>query len=402
MKSTFEKIKWILKQARASLFLLFIIIFIAGVSSLLVVYRAILTKEIIDTASTHTNYDKFIFFIFLFIALLVFNVVINGVSSALAVRCSTSICNNMQKNLFSRLIYTKWSDFSKYHSGDILTRMTSDIDAVTRTIVSLVPSLIQLSVMIIASFITLLAYNPELAIITLCLTPVSIVLFRLFGKRLKKLYMELQTVESKYRSFLNESIQNIVIIKSFCLEKDSLEKINTIQKQKLNLTLKRNKMGIISNSIFDIVSWIAMGIALIVGSISIFNGTSSYGTLTATIQLVGGIQGPFSALAATIPMLISAIGSSERIIEFEELNLDSQTAIDCDMKSVGLNIENVNFSYNINSPILTNCHATIYPGEIVAFIGPSGQGKTTLVRLMLSLVEADSGKIFITNKNQKY
>jgi len=402
LRNLFLRGKWILKQAKPSALSLLLIISIGIATSILTVYRAVITKQIVDVATTKTQFNHLIFLLIIFIALIIFEIIVNAISSALAVRCSNKISNNIQRTLYSHLLNTRWYEFSKYHSGDIMTRMTSDIEAITSMIVSSIPSIVQLMVMLIASFITLLFYSSTLAILILFLSPLPILFAKIFGKRLKALYIRFQKTESLFRSFLNESVQNIIIIKSFCTEEDSIAKISKIQKNKLDLALKKNRISIIYNSSFSLVTWIGMALALIIGSLNIFKGISTFGTLTATIQLVGSIQGPFAGLAATFPMIISAIGSSERIMEVEGLPSDIKMPISYNINCAGLKIEDVSFSYNEELPILKNISATIHPGEIAAIVGPSGQGKTTLIRLLLSLIKPDSGGIYITDREQNY
>ena len=402
LKILFLRGKWILKQAKPSTLSLFFIISIGITTSIITVYRAIITKQIIDVATTKTGLNHLIFLIIIFIALIIFEIIVNAISSALSVRCTAKISNSIAKTLYSRLLNTSWYEFSRYHSGDIMTRMTSDIDAITSMIVSSIPSIVQLTVMLIASFITLLSYSKTLAILIIFLSPLPVLFTKLFGRKLKALYIKYQKTESFFRSFLNESVQNIVIIKSFCTEKNSIEKIGEIQNQKLDLALKKNRINIIYNSSFTLVTWIGIVLALTIGALNIFKGVSTFGTLTATMQLVGSIQGPFSGLAATFPMIISAIGSSEIIMEVETLHPDIKKPIAYNINSAGLKIDDVSFSYKEGLPILKNVSITINPGEIVAIVGPSGQGKTTLIRLLLYLIKPNSGNIYITAKKRKY
>lgn len=398
----FFRLKWILKQAKPSLVLLLLIIVCGIFISILTVGRAVITKQIIDTATERTHFNHMIFLIIILITLMISDTIIEAIISALSVHCSTTISNNIQIKVYSHLLNSSWYKFSQFHSGDILTRMTSDIDAITNMIVYIAPKIIQLTAMLVMSFITLLFYSPVLAILIMLFSPISILFTVIFGKRLKAFYISYQKVESIFRSLLNESIQNIVIIKSFCIEENSINRIKKIQRNKLKLALKRNKISIITSSSFYMMTWIGMGLTLIIGALKIFNGTSTFGTLIATTQLVGSIQGPFSGLASTFPMIISAIGSSERIMEIEDLPSDIEISTASNINSVGLKIENVSFSYNEELHVLKNISATINAGEIVAFVGPSGKGKTTLIRLFLSLIKPNSGGIYITSQNKNY
>ncbi|MGH4119446.1 ABC transporter ATP-binding protein [Clostridium sp.] len=401
MKTTVTKIKWILKQAKTSISLLTFLIVLGGIISLSSVYRAIVTKKLIDAATT-SKFNQMMLWVSVLAIFIILDIAGRAIASALSARSSTKITNFIQKNLYSRLLNTKWLEFSKYHSGDILTRLTSDVDAISNVLVNTLPNIISLGITLIASTIVLFFYDPVIALLTLCLSPIPIFLSRIYSRKLKIIYTKIQKIESEYRSLLNESIQNIVIIKSFCLEKQKNEKIKDIQKIKLDLVLKRNRINIFSNSILSLASWIGFLLVFSLGGLKLSKGTATFGTLTAMLQLISNIQGPFSALASSLPQVISAVASSERIIELENLNLDSFDTTATNFNSAGIIFENINFYYKKDKFILQDVFANIYPGEIVALTGASGEGKTTLVRLLLSLYQTNDGHIFITNKNEKY
>ncbi|WPC43297.1 ABC transporter ATP-binding protein [Clostridium sp. JS66] len=401
MKNFFIKLKWILSQTKGSAFSLTLIIIFSGTVSLCNVYRAIVTKQLIDSA-TDKQFNLMTFSFIILAVLILGDVAIRAASSALSTRCYIKISNSIQKKFYSRLMRTSWYDYSKYHSGDILTRMTTDIDAITNLLVNQLPSIIELSIMLIASFITLLFYDKTLPILILIISPFPLLLSRIFSKKLKKIYLKIQELESTYRSFLNESIQNIIVIKSFCLEDISTKKFSDMQKSKLNLSLKRNNMSVFTNSTLYLGYCIGTLITFSIGSMNIYKGIATLGTLTAMLQLVASIQSPFSRIASSLPEMIYAIASSERILDFEKLSLDSIKPIDIDLNSAGIKFDNVSFSYDKNLPVIKDASTNINPGEIIALVGPSGQGKTTLIRLVLSLLNPESGHIFIIANNNEY
>lgn len=401
LKNRFQVAKWILLQTKPCIFFLSVIVILGGITSLGEVIRAIILKKLFDSATT-AQFNKMVSAIIVLAILIISDVIIRAICSSLSARSSTEICNNIQRNTYSHLTNTNLLEFSKYHSGDILTRMTSDVDAVTNMIVNILPNIISLVILITASFTTLLFYDATLAVLIILITPVPILISRIYAKRIKKIYMKLQEVESRYRSFLNESMQNIVIIKSFCLEKNNNIKIAGLQKSKLDLVLKRNHISILSNSMLSLGYWVGFFLVFSRGALNLSKGTITFGTITATLQLIGNIQGPFSALAYSLPQLVSAIGSSERLIELDELNLDFTDSLTINIASAGIEFKNIMFSYKKNAPVLNAVSAYIYPGETAALIGPSGQGKTTLVRLLLSLYKPDKGHVYITDNKEKY
>jgi ABC-type multidrug transport system fused ATPase/permease subunit len=138
------------------------------------------------------------------------------------------------------------------------------------------------------------------------------------------------------------------------------------------------------------------------GAYNLSKGTITYGTMSALMQLFGNIQYPFMGLASSIPKIISTMASVERIMELEELPSDFNNSLLINTNNVGFEFSDVRFSYKPHLPIIDNLSLKVNFGETVAVIGPSGEGKTTLIRLLLSLIYPERGHIFITNNNEKF
>lgn len=375
------------------------IIVLGTASSLIGIYRAIISKKLIDTAIS-SNMNKLFEVLIVFAISILIEVVIKSGASIITSKCSIEISNGIQKNLYSRIMKTKWLEFSKYHSGDVLTRMTSDVDAVSNMLTNTVPTIISLGVMLVGSFTTFLFMEPHMALILITLSPISILLSRLYSSKLKKLYLKSQELESEYRSFLNESIQNMLIVKTFCLENENMNKVKNIQKKRYKLAISRIKLSVVSNYILSSGYWIGYFVVFCLGALKITKGTITFGTLTAMLQLIGNIQGPFAGLASLLPQVISAIGSTERLMELESLKTDPDVLGFQDVKSTGIIFKNVNFGYKKDALIISNVSVSIDPGETVALIGPSGKGKTTFIHLLLGLIDPEKGHLYITNNSE--
>lgn len=396
MKELWLKTKWLMLQAKPFIhYLLFIIVF-GSFSSLIAIYRALITKKLIDTA-TSSQLGNLFRILALFAITIVLDIGLRAAVAVITSKCSIKISNSIQKKLYNRLMKTKWMEFCKYHSGDILTRMTSDVDAITNLLITTIPNIISLSILLIGSFITLLILDPLLAVAFIVVSPITILLSRLYSSKLKKIYLKYQALESKYRSFLNESFQNMLIVKTFCLENGNNRIVKNIQKDRVRLTVDRTKMSVVTNIALSSGYWISYFLIFCFNASKLAKGTTTFGTLTALLQLVGNIQGPFYGLASSLPQVVAAIASTERIMELESLGIDSNNLIVENMKSAGVRFQNVGFSYKEDKMVLNNVSVNINLGETVALIGPSGKGKTTFIHLLLSLINPEKGHIYITN-----
>lgn len=400
LKEFLIKSKWIYKYSRPFLLGIIIITLLGVVSSLGNIYKALIMKKLIDNAiSIHIN--NMIQNLVLFGVIIIADILLQSLCSILSTKIYTKMHNNIQSSIFTHTLNVKWIELSKYHSGDILTRITSDADSVTNLIMNTIPSVISLSVLLIGSFITLFYFDPLLAVIAFLFSPAIVLIGRVYSIKLKKIYKLLQEIESKYRSLLHESIQNTIILKSFCMEKNTIKVVTNLQENRLKLKLSQNNINVLNNMLFSTSSWTTFFIIFTWGAYNLSMGSTTYGTMSALLQLFGNVQYPFMGLASSIPKTVATMTSIGRLMELQRLQLDSSNNSLIKANNVGLEFSDVSFSYKQGLPIIDNLSLKINSGETIAVIGPSGEGKTTLIRLLLSLVYPERGHIFITNNNEK-
>lgn len=405
MKSLIRTFRWIGDQCGKYLLYIILISAIGGILSLSIVYRAIVSKDLIDAATKGQSSLIFKPLILLFVLIFV-EVSFRSITSVLSANCSAKLTANMQKKLYTHIINSNWEEQLKYHSGNLLARLTSDVDAIVTVINNTLPSIISLSVLLISSFITLLYLEPILGILLITLSPISILISRFYGSKLKKIYKKSQEADANYRCFVQESLHNLLILKTFCQEDENISNLIGLQNIKIKLAVKRSIIGAISGFVLYLGSSIGYFLVFCFGASNLSKGIGTFGTLTALLQLVGNIQGPFYGFASSIPQVVSAIGSAERLMELENMSLEHKQGSDTKLltsmfSSTNIHFKNVYFSYKKNTPILNNISFNIKSGEIIGFMGVSGIGKTTLIRLILSLINPEKGNIFITNNGEK-
>lgn len=399
-RNLWVKMKWISSQCKPIVPFFISTIIINSALSLIGVYNAIISKSLIDAAISGKT-STVIQWLVVMATIMFGRMLISPITSFMSTRASTKLNQGMQSKLYTHLIYSEWIEQSKFHSVSLLTRITSDVGTISSTILGTIPSIISLLVTFIASFSTLIYFAPSVAIVAVIVGPILLLISRSFGRKLKKLYKEIQEEDIKYRSFIQESIQNLMIVKTFCMEKLNVDKLHLIQKNKYELAMKNTKLSVLSGMSMGFCSTIAYFSIFCWGALNISKGLGTYGTFTAMIQLYSNIQGPISGLANTFPALIGCISATERLMEIEEITLEDVNipSIPESFKSPYIKFKNVSFSYKEGNPVINNVTFNIAPGEIIALIGPSGEGKTTLIRLLLSLIHCNEGEITLGSYN---
>lgn len=401
LKEFFIKIKWILFHAKPVIPFLIFTTVISSASSLISVYNTLISKSLIDNA-IGGNTSQVIKYLIIMISITLGMMLLNPITSLLSTHASTKLNQNIQNKMFEHIEYSSWLEQSKFHSVSLLTRITSDVATISSTLLSTIPNIISILVTLLASFSTLIYLAPSIAIIAIFIGPFLVLVSRYFSKKLKDLYKKAQEEDVKYRAFIQESVQNIMIVKTFCMEKINMDRLIQIQNNKYNIAMKNTKLSAMTGLAMSLCSNLAYFTIFCWGALNISTGVTTYGTFTAMLQLYGKVQSPFSSLASMFPGLISTIAAAERLMELEEIPLEKSSEKEViDFINPEITFEDVSFEYKKGIKIINDINLTIPYGETIAFVGPSGEGKTTLIRLILALINPSSGKVYLKENNKK-
>ncbi len=362
-------------------------------ASLLSLGMSLISKTIIDCATSGKTIS---YAILLFIVLLILSQAITILTSLISIVISEKFSFGIRKNVYEKILRSDWLSVSKYHTGDLMTRLTSDTDAVATGISGTIPSILLLIVQLGSSFITLYIFEPFLAISSLILAPIAFFSSTILGQKLKRLQVKVQESEAQYRSFIQESLSNLMVIKSFCNENYAVSRLNTLRTERLHWILKKNRMSLATSSTINVGFQFAYILAFTWGALGIANGRITYGTMSLFLSLVGQVQAPLISLAQTIPRIISILASAGRIMEIQNLPSEKYAKQTIETTSIGAKLEHISFGYHSHL-VLDNASLEIKPGETIAIVGESGIGKTTLIRLILCLLNSSSGQISFYN-----
>lgn len=389
-------IRWILKNGRRSLLSIAVLTVLATSISLLALRFTLASKNIIDVATKQTDGSLLhacAELIFLLLVQLALQISISFVN----VQANAKLDIELKRNVFKTLITKDYMSVTKYHSGELLNRLTSDINVIIGGIISIVPNICLLLTSIIGGFLILYSLDRFFAVLILLVGPLLVVFGRLYSRRFKQLHKDCQLADGKTRSFMQEMLQNILVIKSFSNEANILDKSEQLQRNTYKLKLKRVKISILANICMYLAFNAGYYFALAYGAYKLSIGLMQFGTVTAMLQLVGKIQTPFRDISSMIPQMFSVSASVERIMELEAMPEEDKSgeSFNSYEKTKSIVFENVCFGYEKDKPVLTNASFEIKKGEFVVIGGESGIGKSTAIKLMLGIMPPDSGRIYI-------
>lgn len=386
----FGSLRWLFELTKPYIPRLLLLVMIGVVTTLLGVSSSVISKHLIDAATAAQPLTPYIVVLIL---LSVVSMALSLSSSLITMVVNEKYSFHIRQKMFDRILSTVWSDIVNYHSGDLLTRLKSDIGAITGGFTDVIPHIFLLSVQLVAAFFTLYFYDRTMALFALILGPIAAVIAWLMGRKLKNLQKKVQQTESAYSSFLQESLENIMIVKSFRAEERSSARLKELFHDRLNWVVKKNKMTALTGMTISLIFSAGYLTAFIYGAVRISQGLITYGTMTAFLTLVAQIQGPIYGLARTFPSIISVLASAERVTEILNLKQEKESLpVKREAADLGLEFKGVEFGY-LDELVIKNADFKILPGDSVAIVGPSGIGKTTLVRLIMSFVEPNKGEM---------
>ena len=390
-----QYLKWVLGYTKPYIPQLSLLMMFDLLSTLMSVGMAIIGKRLIDSATTGELNELWSIMI-MYGLVIIGSQILNMVSGLMSTVVYEKFGFGIRKKVYRRILDTNWIDISKYHTGDLMTRLTSDVGAISNGISSTIPTIIRLMVELIVTFFTLAYYDVRLALFALLVAPLAMLASFVLGKKIKYLTVKVQETESKYRSFMQESLANILIEKSFCLEDYSEKRLEELRDERIFWVFKRTRTNMLASAAMGLSFQIGYIVAFSWGAICIANKVITYGTMTVFLQLVNRIQAPIISLAQLVPKVISMLASAGRVIELQQLGKEQRTGESIAPEKIGVKVENITFGYT-DENVFENASIEFRPGEFTAIVGKSGIGKTTLVRLIMAFTNKMKGDIRFYN-----
>ncbi len=392
-----QTLGWIIGSAKRYIFAVVILAVLAAGISLSAVALALVSKNVLDIA-TGNSQGHFLRSGLLLFAIVVFQIVASGINSILKVIVNSKLIITLRNRLFSKVSQRKYSEIFNYHSGDLLNRLTSDIDIVVTGCVNIIPSVVSMVAKIAGGISALLILDKRIAILILVFGITVPAIGRVLNRKFKVLHKQCQESEGKTRSFLQECFENIIVLKIFSSEASFLKKLNEYMKR--NYALKMKRAGISTATHLSLYAFFTAGyyVVLLWGASSISKGAITFGTLNAFLQLVQQLRAPMQNVSGIMPQYYSMLASAERLIELEngeiDKELDKEKIADVKKNFKSIEFKNIDFAYK-DEAILNNCTFTAQSGKITALTGESGSGKSTVLKLILGLYEAQRGSITV-------
>lgn len=365
-------------------------------SSSLNLAAAVITKNLIGSIIS-LDMDRLIPMTVLMILSAALGVLFQSVSARYSAKLSTTMHHEIQKYTFDRLIHSDWMSIRRYSTGDLLNRFASDVSTIAGCAMTFLPGVIVQLFTVVITLGMILFYDPVMALICLISTPVLFLASRSLLRRQHAYNRRLREISSGMSAFQSETFRNLDTLKSFGIEDAVTAQLDHWQKKSRDIILEHNAFTIRTNALLTTLGTLVQYTAIAYCIVRLWQGHMILDTMTFFLQQRGTLQSAFSGLVSQIPRLLSGSVSAERIRELTEQPLDPEPADELPTPWCHIRLEHVSAAYEDGIRVLEDISLTAGPGEIIALVGPSGEGKTTLLRLLLGLMQPLNGIMELTD-----
>lgn len=339
-----------------------------------------------------------IFYVFLFVA----NAFLSISSNRLAAWNYNTMQADMVKKLFNKVVKADWEELTAFHSGDLITRMTNDTKTISQNVTIFLTTIITQTLMVVASLAVILMNDASMIVVVIIVGPIIACSSRIFMRKIYDSQAVIRKIESRETAYHKESFHNIQAVKAFGLAEEFFDRIKLLEEERYEADMKSN--------FFSLMSWVVTYLAGILSGIicigwafyRVNSGVMTFGALTVVIMMAYRIAVAGKAILQQIPISLQLTVAIERVREIINIHNEKlvetaeyeKFAADTDKAGVEVHVDEMSFQYMNGRQIFNQVNLQAKPGEIIALVGPSGEGKTTMLRILLGILKAGGGDVY--------
>ena len=391
--------KWIFTYSARYKFAIVFYVFLGIFSTTMGLVSSVASKYLIDIITGYQT-SRLAILIIVMVGSSVVSLALDSVLSRITTRLSIYITNDIQADIFDKIVDADWLSLSRYSNGDVLNRFNSDISTVSGNAISWLPSIIIAVYRFVATFLVILHYDWVMALIALGSAPFMLLISKFLIKKQREYSKKVKEMNSQLMSFEVETFYNFDTIKSFGIAPYYSKKLRWWQGKFKDVSLDYNMFSIKSNILMSVIGMAVQFAAFGYCLFRLWTHSITYGTMTLFLQQRSNLSSAFSSLVSIIPAFLNSSVSAHRIRELVELPREVHIPESSELdqyaeKGFSVQMRDLRFAYAEGADVITRSEFVAKPGEIVALVGPSGEGKTTMIRLILGLVCPQEGQAVI-------
>ncbi len=373
------------------------------ISTSLGLVSSVASKYLIDIVTGYQT-DKLALLIIIMVGSSLVSLLFSSVISRISARLSIFINNDIQADIFDKIIDADWLSVSNYSNGDILNRFNSDVSTVSSNAISWLPTIVIAVYNFIATFLVIWHYNRVMALLAFASAPFMLAMSKVLIRKQREYRKKVREMNSQMVTFEVETFYNFDTIKSFGISDQYGQKMRNWQGKYKDVSLQYNVFTIKTNIFMSLMGLLVQMAAFLYCLFLLWTNTITYGTMSLFLTQRANLSSAFSNVVSIIPSFLNSSVSARRIRELVELpkevHIPESSTIDLYMdQGYTVEMKGVDFHYLENNAVIRDSAFVARPGEIVALVGPSGEGKTTMIRLILGLIRPQDGNVKIAAQN---
>lgn len=406
LKDFLREMGWIYQYGikyRGSIFVYILLGFLGVVLSLA---AGLVSKYVFDVVLGRA-FSKFAPVAACYVGIQVLNIVCRAISERIAAKVEVKVDQEIRADVYNRIMETDWESMSDFHSGDLLNRVDNDVSSVSSCVIGWLPTFVTRSLQFVGSLVIIVYYDVTLAMLALLSAPMTMFVSRFLTRRMRKHNQKMREISSEVMTFNEESFRNLQMIKAFGLTDLYGEKLRNVQQKYRESKLEFNQFAVYTNTMMSLMGTVVSCVCLGWSIYRLWGGYISYGTMVLFLQLSSMLGNSFQAIARLVPSLISATTAARRVMAVvclpKEKRLSESQAEELRTMDHGITVEGkeIEFSYKNGRDVFDKADFVAKPGEVIAVVGTSGEGKTTLLRLLLGVVYIQEGELNVSTDNYK-
>ncbi|MBO4679617.1 MAG: ABC transporter ATP-binding protein [Lachnospiraceae bacterium] len=402
IKEIIKELKWVYGYGKKHVFAIALYTALGMSGSLAFLWNSLVSRDLVDMITGHKTGDLIKTF-FLMIGIQLFNTALTQVSGYISVKLSQKVESEIKADLYDKIIKCDWETLSSFHSGEITARWGGGSATIASGLLSTVPNTLIGLVRFGIAFWAVAKNDWTFVFFALGSIPISIYMSKFSIGILQKTNLRMMEISADMSSYSYEAFSNIQTIKAFDLIGNYTKKFKTLQAEYVNARLKHQRISIVNAMIMTLVSMLVSYSTYGWGIYKVWTGAITYGSMTMFLSLSGSLTGSTQSLISVIPSTLSIVNAATRIREITDLPKEDYSQYDevaeffdrHKYDGVGLCIRNASFTYMNGTEVFKDVSLDAHPHEAIAIIGPSGEGKTTMLRLILAIINAKSGHAYI-------
>lgn len=387
-------LKYLLDAKRLFIFALILTV----ISNYLALYIPLYSGKAIDAIGLDGNVNFELVFTNCkyMLACIILSALSSYFTEVLLVKLSAKITKRMRQEVFEHLQQLPVSYFDHHATGDIISRISYDIDTINTSLSSDLITILTTLITVVGSLIMMIRISTTLCLIFVVTTPIIVFITRHRAKKVRPMFSKRSHLLGKLNGFVEEMLSGYKTIKAYGKEDKIVERFDTNNIEAIDAYYEAEYEGSIVGPTVALVNNLSLSFVSGLGAILFLNKQISIGNISSFIMYSRKFSGPISELANIMAELQSAISAAERVFDLLDTPVekeDDKDAITLENVSGDIAFENVHFSYEVGKEIIHGMNLHIHPGKLVAIVGPTGAGKTTIINMLMRFYDPTSGTI---------